>query len=145
MDNEMTLTFIAKGENEMLARLAVTSFIAGMNPTLDDISEVKTIVSEAVSNAIIHGYEDAHGYVTIHARLEGQQLSVVIKDEGCGIDNIEQAMEPLFTTKPHLERCGMGFTIMESFADQLHVQSVIGGGTVVTFTKQLSTMHSLVM
>lgn len=145
MDNEMTLTFLARSENEGLARIAVTSFLAQLDPTIEELSECKTIVSEAVSNAIIHGY--AHkpdGVITVHAVRNGAEISVVIKDEGCGIENIERAREPLFTTKPEMERSGMGFTIMESFADFLQVESEVGKGTVITFTKQISPVRTLV-
>ena len=123
MDNEMTLTFLARSENESLARLAVTSFMAQLDPTVEELSECKTIVSEAVSSA---------------------EISVAIKDEGCGIENINQAREPLYTTKPELERSGMGFTIMESFADFLQIESTLGEGTIITFTKQISPVQTLV-
>ena len=140
----MTLSFLAKSENESLARLAITSFIAQLDPTIDELAECKTIVSEAVSNAIIHGYDGAEGIITIHAVLDGDVLSVSIKDEGRGIPDIDSAREPLFTTKGHEERSGMGFTIMESFADLLQVESMIGVGTVITFTKQISPVRTLV-
>lgn len=141
----MTLTFLARSENEGLARIAVTSFMAQIDPTIEELSECKTIVSEAVSNAIIHGYaNNPQGVITVHAVRFGGEISVTIKDEGCGIENIEQAREPLFTTKPELERSGMGFTIMESFSDFLLVESVVGQGTVVTFTKQISPVRTLV-
>ena len=137
MDNEMTLQFLAISENEALARLAIMSFITSIDPTIDEVSECKTIVSEAVSNAIIHGYADREkpGVITLYAMREGQKVTVSIKDEGCGIDNIPLAMEPLYTTKSQLERSGMGFTIMESFSDHLQVDSIVGKGTVITFTK----------
>ena len=145
MDNEMTLTFLARSENEGLARIVVTSFMAQLDPTIEELSECKTIVSEAVSNAIIHGYaNNPDGIITVHAVRNGAEISVAIKDEGCGIENIDQAREPLFTTKPELERSGMGFTIMESFADLLQVESMIGVGTVITFTKQISPVRTLV-
>ncbi|MEK5184567.1 anti-sigma F factor [Solibacillus sp. FSL W7-1324] len=145
MDNEMTLTFLARSENEGLARIAVTSFMAQLDPTIEELSECKTIVSEAVSNAIIHGYADnPHGIITVYAVRYGSEVSVTIKDEGCGIEDIEQAREPLYTTKPELERSGMGFTIMESFSDFLQVESVLGKGTVVTFTKQILPIGTLV-
>lgn len=141
----MTLTFLARSENEGLARIAVTSFMAQIDPTIEELSECKTIVSEAVSNAIIHGYaNNPHGVITVHAVRYGGEISVTIKDEGCGIENIEQAREPLYTTKPELERSGMGFTIMESFSDFLLVESVVGQGTIVTFTKQISPVRTLV-
>lgn len=141
MDNEMTLSFVAKSENESLARVALTSFVAQLDPTIDEISEFKTIVSEAVSNAIIHGYEeDGKGIVTIHAVRNGDTVSVAVKDEGKGIFDIKKAMEPLFTSKAEMERSGMGFTIMESFSDELHVESEPNVGTVVTFTKKFYSM-----
>ncbi|MER1985494.1 MAG: anti-sigma F factor [Solibacillus sp.] len=144
MDNEMTLTFLARSENESLARLAMTCFIAPLDPTINELAECKTIVSEAVSNAIIHGYANGTGVITMHAVRNGDVISVAIKDSGCGITDVEQAKEPLFTTKPELERSGMGFTIMESFADSLHIESVVGEGTVITFTKQISSVGALV-
>ena len=140
MDNEMTLTFLAKTENESLARIAITSFIAPLDPLIDELAECKTLVSEAVSNAIIHGYEGAVGYVTVHAVLTSDILTVVIHDDGRGIDNIEQAKEPLYTTKPDLERSGMGFTIMESFSDELTIDSQVGKGTTITFSKKFSNV-----
>lgn len=145
MDNEMTLTFLARSENEALARLAMTSFIAALDPTIHELAECKTIVSEAVSNAIIHGYAgEPNGVITLYAVRDGNYVRVVIKDMGCGIGDIEQAKEPLFTTKPELERSGMGFTIMESFADSLQIESTVGVGTMITFTKQISSVGALV-
>lgn len=141
----MTLTFLARSENESLARIAVTSFMAQLDPTVEELSECKTIVSEAVSNAIIHGYaHNPNGIITVHATRHGAEISVVIKDEGCGIANIDQAREPLYTTKPELERSGMGFTIMESFADFLQIESTLGEGTIITFTKQISPLQAYV-
>ncbi|KGR79604.1 anti-sigma F factor [Ureibacillus manganicus] len=137
MDNEMTLSFLAVSENESLARMALTSFVSQIDPTIDELSEFKTIVSEAVSNAIIHGYdEDGKGVVTVHAVREGDVISVAVKDEGKGISDLQKAMEPLYTSKAEMERSGMGFTIMESFADNLQVESEPGVGTVVTFSKK---------
>lgn len=142
----MTLSFLARSENEALARIAVTSFIAQLDPTIDELAECKTIISEAVSNAIIHGYEgNEFGVITVHAVRDGDIISVAIKDEGRGIDNIEQAMEPLFTTKGEMERSGMGFTIMESFSDDLQVESTLGEGTVITFSKRISPVRAVVM
>lgn len=142
----MTLSFIAKSENESLARMAIMSFIAELDPTIDELSEIKTIISEAVSNAIIHGYEgDERGIVTMHAVRGGDTIQVTIQDFGQGITNVEQAMEPLYTSKATLERSGMGFTIMESFADDLVVDSVVGEGTSITFTKKISSVRTPVM
>ena len=133
----MTLSFVAISENESLARMAITSFVAQMDPTIDELSEFKTIVSEAVSNAIIHGYdEDGKGIVTVHAVRNGDIVSVAVKDKGKGIFDVKKAMEPLFTSKAEMERSGMGFTIMESFADNLQVESEPNVGTVVTFSKK---------
>lgn len=141
MDNEMTLSFLALSENESLARIAVTSFVAQLDPTIDELSEFKTIVSEAVSNAIIHGYdEDGKGIVTVRVVRDGDVVSVAVKDEGKGISDIQKAMEPLYTSKAEMERSGMGFTIMESFADHLQVESEPGVGTVVTFSKKFHSM-----
>ncbi|MFE3575858.1 anti-sigma F factor [Lysinibacillus sp. NPDC059133] len=146
MDNEMTLTFLAISENEALARIAVTGFIAQLDPTIDELSEFKTVVSEAVSNAIIHGYEeDGMGVVTVHAKREDDIVTVSVMDKGYGIEDVSQAMEPLFTTKSAMERSGMGFTIMDSFSDQLTVMSKWQEGTTVTFTKKFYSVRTPVM
>ncbi|KOY82880.1 anti-sigma F factor [Lysinibacillus macroides] len=146
MDNEMTLTFLALSENEALARVAVTGFIAQLDPTIDELSEFKTVVSEAVSNAIIHGYEEnGKGVVTVHAKRENDIVTVSVMDNGVGIEDVSQAMEPLFTTKSAMERSGMGFTIMDSFSDQLTVISKWQEGTTVTFTKKFHTVRTVVM
>ena len=139
MRNEMTLSFVAIEENEALARMAMTCFITPLDPTLEEISEFKTIVSEAVTNAIIHGYEsDGESMVTIHAIIDENKVTMTVEDKGGGIFDVQQAMEPMFTTKPLMERSGMGFTIMESFSDNLSVESSIGSGTVVRFEKTFS-------
>ncbi|QUW22073.1 anti-sigma F factor [Sporosarcina sp. Marseille-Q4063] len=139
MNNEMTLSFVAIEENEALARMAMTCFITPLDPTIEEISEFKTIVSEAVTNAILHGYEnDGKSLVKIHAKIDDQTVSMTVSDEGAGIDDLARAMEPMYTSKPHMERSGMGFTIMESFSDSLSVESVIGSGTVVKFEKRFS-------
>jgi stage II sporulation protein AB (anti-sigma F factor) len=139
MNNEMTLSFVAIEENEALARMAMTCFITPLDPTIEEISEFKTIVSEAVTNAIIHGYEcDGKSLVTLHAAIEGNKVTMTVRDEGMGIFDVEQAMEPMFTTRPFMERSGMGFTIMESFADSVSVESVLGNGTAVKFEKTFS-------
>ncbi|MEA0551969.1 anti-sigma F factor [Lysinibacillus irui] len=146
MDNEMTLTFLALSENEALARVAVTGFIAQLDPTIDELSEFKTVVSEAVSNAIIHGYEEnGKGVVTVHAKREDDIVTVSVMDKGVGIEDVSRAMEPLFTTKSAMERSGMGFTIMDSFSDQLTVMSKWQEGTTVTFTKKFYTVRTAVM
>ena len=117
----------------------MTCFITPLDPTIEEISEFKTIVSEAVTNAIIHGYEcDGKSLVTVHAVIEENKVTMTVRDEGMGIFDVEQAMEPMFTTRPFMERSGMGFTIMESFADSLSVESVLGNGTIVKFEKTFS-------
>ncbi|PIC65514.1 anti-sigma F factor [Sporosarcina sp. P13] len=139
MKNELTLSFLAIEQNEALARMALTCFITPLDPTLEEISEFKTIVSEAVTNAIIHGYEcDGKSLVTIHATIDDRSVKMTVTDEGMGIFDVEQAMEPMFTTKPQMERSGMGFTIMESFSDCIRVDSTLGNGTIVTFEKRFS-------
>ena len=137
--NWMQLEFQAISENEQLARIAVASFITPLNPTLEEMADVKTAVSEAVTNAIIHGYEEKEGVVYLRCRLNGDLLEVEIEDKGMGIDNIEQAMEPMFTTKPDKDRSGMGFSFMEAFMDELDVTSIPGAGTTVIMKKKLGT------
>lgn len=137
--NWMKLEFEAVSENESLARLAVAAFIAGLNPTVEEMADVKTAISEAVTNAIIHGYEEAEGVVYIRCSLERDLLEVEIEDKGKGIEDIEQAMEPLFTTKPEADRSGMGFSFMEAFMDEVEVTSVPGMGTTVAMKKKLGT------
>ena len=137
--NWMQLEFQAISENEQLARIAVASFITPLNPTLEEMADVKTAVSEAVTNAIIHGYEEKEGVVYLRCRLNGDLLEVEIEDKGMGIDNIEQAMEPMFTTKPDKDRSGMGFSFMEAFMDELDVTSIPGAGTTIIMKKKLGT------
>lgn len=137
--NRMKLQFSALSENESFARVTVAAFVAQLDPTMDELTEIKTVVSEAVTNAIIHGYdENADGQVYIEAEQFEGTVSIEIRDEGQGINDLAQAREPLFTTKPELERSGMGFTIMENFMDAVEVESEPGSGTVVKVTKQLS-------
>src|SRR5699024_2916622 len=141
----MELTFLSVSENESFARSTVAAFITQLDPTLDEINEIKTVVSEAVTNAIIHGYEGRKDqYITIKCKIEeNNEIEVSIQDQGVGMDNIAKAIEPLYTSKPHLERSGMGFTIMESFMDGLEIQSTINEGTTVIMKKQLSTTKSV--
>lgn len=128
--NTMEVRFSATLMNESFARMVVTSFIAPLNPTMDEISEVKTIVSEAVSNAIIHGYRlDASKEVVMKATIDKDSLTLIISDYGIGIDNIELALKPSFTTRPDLERAGMGLTIIQSLSNEFAIRSVIGMGT----------------
>lgn len=137
--NSMRLEFDAVSANEGLARMAAAAFVAELDPTLEEISDVKTAVSEAVTNAIIHGYEGEPGKVCMECTLQGDVLNVSVTDYGVGITDLEQAMQPLFTTKPELERSGMGFAFMEAFMDDLEVQSVPGRGTTVRMKKKCGT------
>ena len=134
-NNEMKLEFISKSSNESFARIADAAFASQLDPTIEELADIKTAVSEAVTNCIIHGYEKKQGIVKISAKLKENEIKIEISDKGKGIENIEEAKEPLYTTKPNLERSGMGFTIMESFMDEMEVQSILGLGTKVTMTK----------
>jgi len=136
--NEMNLQFSALSQNESFARVTVAAFIAQLDPTMDELTEIKTVVSEAVTNAIIHGYEnDPSGIVYIQVTIEDSLIDMSIKDVGLGIADVEEARQPLFTTKPDLERSGMGFTIMENFMDEVEVHSQPGSGTEVRLRKHL--------
>lgn len=137
IDNEMELVFDAVSANESLARVAVAAFLTEKNPTLEEMSDVKTAVSEAVTNAIIHGYGKLPGKVRVHCKWEGKLLRMEIEDKGVGIVNVKQAMEPLFTTKPEEDRSGMGFSFMEAFMDELEVESAPGEGTIVRMQKEI--------
>lgn len=140
----MKLQFAAKSENESFARVSTAAFISQIDPTLDEINDFKTVVSEAVTNAIIHGYEEnEEGIITITAEISNAEIELIIEDNGKGIDNISEAMQPLFTTKPELERSGMGFTIMENFMDDMTVDSKLGEGTRIVLKKHL-TLNSTV-
>lgn len=138
-ENCIKIEFLSKSCNEGFARVAVAALASQKDPTLEQISEIKTAVSEAVTNAIVHGYKDKIGVIYIIAKLSSDKLTVSIRDKGCGIENIEKAREPLFTTGNENERSGMGFTIMESFMDKVSVRSKPGKGTKVTMSKILST------
>jgi stage II sporulation protein AB (anti-sigma F factor) len=137
-DNEMKLEFISKSSNEAFARITVAAFVSQLDPKLEEMADIKTAVSEAVTNCIIHGYENKQGIVKIYAKIDGNKITIEISDKGKGINDIDAAKEPLFTTKPNLERSGMGFTIMESFMDTLKVESILGLGTKVTMTKTIN-------
>ena len=136
-ENEMKLEFISKSNNEAFARVAVAAFAAQLDPTIEELADIKTAVSEAVTNSIIHGYEDKQGLIKIICRLKENKIIIEISDKGKGIEDVEAAKEPLYTTKPNLERSGMGFTIMESFMDSMEIESILGLGTKVTMTKTM--------
>ncbi len=135
--NEMYISFDARSVNEGFARVAVAAFLTEADPTLDEIADIKTAVSEAVTNAIIHGYERPEEKVELSCRLEGNEVEITVKDHGCGIPDVEKAREPFFTTKPQLERSGMGFAFMEAFMDQVEVISSVGNGTTVIMKKKI--------
>ncbi|MCI9246588.1 MAG: anti-sigma F factor [Clostridia bacterium] len=136
-DNEMELSFISKSNNEAFARITVAAFASQLDPTIEELADIKTAISEAVTNCIIHGYEDTEGNVKIKAKLLEDTLEVEISDNGKGIEDIELARKPLYTTKGNLERSGMGFTIMESFMDEVEIQSVVGIGTKIVMKKTI--------
>ena len=139
VNNYFTISFPANSRNESFARVVVAAFAAQLDPTLEELNEIKTPVSEAVTNAIIHGYRDRGGQVVITCSLrQDNSLEVIVKDTGVGIDNLEQAREPLYTSRPDLERSGMGFTVMEEFMDSVSIQTQPGQGTSVTMTKKIS-------
>ena len=135
MKIEMKLEFDSRSANEAFARVTVASFMTQLNPTLEEVSDVKTAVSEAVTNAIIHGYENHVNKVQIYAGIEGRTLHLEISDRGVGIPDVKKAMEPLYTTRPELERSGMGFSFMEAFMDEVQVESEPGKGTIVRMKK----------
>lgn len=135
--NHMQVIFDAKSVNESLARMVVTAFMTDMNPTLEQVSDVKTAMSEAVTNAIIHGYENKEDSVELCCDRDGQQLIVTVEDHGVGIADVERARNPFYTTKPELERSGMGFTFMEAFMDKVEVCSQLGVGTKVVMWKYI--------
>ena len=136
-DNEMKLEFVSHTNNEAFARITVAAFVSALDPTIDELSDIKTAVSEAVTNSIIHGYGDEDGIVKVEAKIFKNTVEIVITDNGKGIENVEMAMKPLYTSKPDLERSGMGFTIMESFMDEIRVESALGFGTKVILRKTI--------
>ena len=134
--NRMKVEFLAKSENESFARVSVASFIAQLDPTLEEINDVKSAVSEAVTNSIIHGYDnDENGIVSIETIIKNKEVIITVEDNGQGIEDIEEAREPLYTSKPELERSGMGFTVMETFMNSIEVFSEFGKGTKVVMKK----------
>jgi stage II sporulation protein AB (anti-sigma F factor) len=139
-DNEMKLEFLSKSQNESFARSVVAAFAAQLDPTIEELAEIKTAVSEAVTNAIIHGYPCGMGNVVIVSRIIGNTVEIEVKDFGVGIADIELARQPLYTSKPELERSGMGFTVMETFMDKVEIESGPGEGTTVHMTKTIMTV-----
>ena len=136
-ENEMKLEFLSKSNNEAFARITIAAFASQLDPTIEELADIKTAVSEAVTNCIIHGYENLDGIIKINSKIFANTIEIEISDTGKGIENIELARKPLYTSKSNLERSGMGFTIMESFMGTLRVRSKPGAGTTVTMKKQL--------
>ena len=138
MHNEMEVRFLSLSGNEGFARATAAAFASQLNPGIEELSDIRTAVSEAVTNAIIHGYDqNIDNVVTMQMEINGDDLTVIVKDEGCGIGDIELARKPFFTSKPELERSGMGFSVMEAFMDSVDVQSAVGQGTVITMQKRI--------
>lgn len=136
-ENEMNLSFSSISENEAFARITVAAFISQLDPLVSDISDIKTAVSEAVTNAVIHGYENEEGIIYIFCGYKDNTVYIDIWDKGKGIENVEMARQPLYTSKPELERSGMGFTVMETFMDTVNVKSSPGEGTKISMTKSI--------
>ncbi|MBQ3551929.1 MAG: anti-sigma F factor [Clostridia bacterium] len=141
-DNELHVSFSAISSNESTARMIAAAFITNINPTIEELSDIRTAVSEAVTNSIVHGYQNGLGLVYMDMYLKDMQITVIVRDEGCGIADIAEARKPFFTTLPHMERTGMGFAVMEAFMDTLFVESTLGSGTTVTMTKLLGEKNA---
>lgn len=140
-DNKMKVEFVSKSQNESFARVAVAAFASQLDPTIEEITDIKTAVSEAVTNAIIHGYENnEEGIVSIEAMIKDKELTIVIQDQGNGIEDVSLALQPLYTSRPDLERSGMGFTVMETFMDSLEVFSEKNNGTRVVLKKVFKSL-----
>lgn len=139
IDNEMQVKILAIAENEQLARMLISAFLAPLNPTLEELADVKTAVSEAVTNAVIHGYPERteKGYIDLLCSCHNRMLRIEIRDKGIGIEDVKQAMEPMYTTKPEMERSGMGFAFMEAFMDELSVESKPGEGVTIIMKKEI--------
>ncbi|MGP3784723.1 anti-sigma F factor [Paenibacillus sp. 1A_MP2] len=140
----MNLQFAAKSENESFARVTVAAFISQLDPTMDELSDLKTVISEAVTNSIIHGYNNnPEGVVSIQAEIRDDMITIIVEDRGEGIEDLELAKQPLYTSKPELERSGMGFTIMENFMDEFEVSSEPGRGTSIKMKKRIESKKAL--
>lgn len=135
--NEMLLEIESQSSNEGFARMVVAGFVAQLDPTIEEIADIKTAVSEAVTNSIIHGYNNGKGKIQIYCKICDRDINIEVRDKGVGIENIEKAMEPLYTTRPELERSGMGFAFMEAFMDELIVESKVGEGTTIKMMKKI--------
>ena len=142
IENEMKLEFKSKSVNEAFARITVSAFVSQLDPTVEEIADIKTAVSEAVTNSIVHAYKDIEGVIKINSKIIDNKVIIEVIDTGVGIENIEEARKPLFTSKQGEERSGMGFTIMESFMDSVEVESVLGLGTKVTMEKEIKKSNT---
>lgn len=136
--NEMSIEFDSDSRNESFARMVIAAFVSQLDPTMEELADIKTAVSEAVTNSIIHGYQNGAGKIGMKCKLDGATIYIEVTDKGVGIGNIEQAMEPLYTSRPDLERSGMGFSFMEAFMDHLKVESTVGAGTIIYMEKTIS-------
>ncbi len=141
---EMVMEFDSSSSNESFARVAVAAFAARLDPTMEEITDIKTAVSEAVTNCIIHGYESTEGKIRVECKIQNDELFITVMDRGCGITDLEKAMEPLYTSKPELERSGMGFAFMEAFMDELKVSSMPMAGTIVQMRKKIAKKPEMV-
>lgn len=141
-DNEMHLQFLSLSQNESFARSVAGAFAAQLNPTVEELSDIRTAVSEAVTNAVIHGYENRGGTIYMDCCLKENSFIVTIRDCGVGIEDIDQARQPFFTSRPELERSGMGFTVMEAFMDEISVVTALGEGTAITMKKQIKRQEA---
>ena len=140
--NEIRCTFLSKSENESLARSILSGFLLPMDPTVDELADIRCAISEAVTNAIVHGYRNTVGMITLGIKAyDDRTVRITVIDKGCGIADIAKARMPLYTTCPDEDRCGMGFSIMESFSDKLTVSSQVGKGTRITLTRKLEPLH----
>ncbi|MEA4826075.1 MAG: anti-sigma F factor [Clostridium sp.] len=138
--NKMRIEFLSRSENESFARVAVAAFVSQLDPTIEEITDIKTAVSEAVTNSIIHGYGNKDGTVIIEAEINDNEVTITVEDNGVGIEDLELAMQPLYTSRPDLERSGMGFTVMETFMDKLTVESKKESGTKIQMKKKFKSL-----
>lgn len=138
--NEMRLEFLSKSNNESFARVTAAAFVSQLDPTIEELTDIKTAVSEAVTNAVIHGYDNKEGIIRMICKLYKNSVEITISDEGVGIEDIELARQPLYTSKPEMERSGMGFTVMESFMDRVDITSETGKGTTITMFKEFKSL-----
>ncbi len=135
--NELKAEFISKSENESFARMIVASFVSPLDPTIEELSDIRTAVSEAVTNSIVHGYSEKKGSIYLECYCADEDVTIIVKDYGKGIEDVEKAREPMFTTNPDMERSGMGFTVMETFMDSVDVESIVGVGTKVIMKRKI--------